>query len=98
MAKTIMSRKELRVSIRMRTNGVIYACPSVNGDIIIYEDQLLSINSKISRCRTREEAREIIHDVGCGLDIHHADTHPPTIRKKNIRQKKVTQVVVEDLE
>lgn len=93
-----MSRKELRVSIKMRTNGSIYACPSVNGDIIIYEDQLLPINSKIARCKTREEAREILFDVGCGLDVHHADIHPPTIRKKNTRQRQSKNTQIEEME
>lgn len=77
-----MTRKEVRVCIKMRTNGGIYVCPSVIGDIIVYEDQLIAINNKISKCRTREEAKEIIRDFSCGLDLHHADVQVPTIRKK----------------
>lgn len=82
-----MTRKEVRASIKMRTSGGIFVCPHIMGDIIVYEDQLVSINNKISKCRTREEAKEIIRDFGCGLDLHHADVQTPTIRKKNIRQQ-----------
>ena len=89
-----MTRKEVKVCVKMRTNGSIYVCPSVIGDIIIYEDQLIAINNKISKCRTREEAKEIIRDFSCGLDLHHADVQIPTIRKKTSArpsiQKKTT--------
>lgn len=81
-----MTRKEVKVSVKMRTNGGIYVCPNIMGDIIVYEDQVVAINNKIAKCRTREEAKEIIHDFGCGLDLHHSDVQTPTIRKKNMRQ------------
>lgn len=80
-----MTRKEVKVSVKMRPGGAIYACPSITGDIIVYEDQLLPINSKIGRCKTREEAKEMIHDFSCGLDLHHSDVQTPTIRKKSSR-------------
>lgn len=87
-----MTRKEVKVSIKMRTNGVIYVCPSVTGDIIVYEDQLLHINKKIEKCRTREEAKDIIRDFGCGLDLHHADVLVPTIRRKNARRTGTSRI------
>ena len=81
-----MTRKEVKVSIKMRTNGNIYVCPGIMGEIIVYDDQLIAINNKISKCRTREEAKDIIHDFSCGLDLHHSDVQVPTIRKKSARQ------------
>jgi len=88
-----MTRKEVKVSINMRTNGNIYVCPNIRGKIIVYEDQLVAINSKINRCRTREEANDIIHDFGCGLDLHHSDVQVPTIRKKSARTNTRTTTV-----
>jgi len=83
-----MTRKEVRVAINMRTNGSIYVRRTMTGDIIVYEDQLHIINSKISSCRTRDEAREIIHDFSCGIDLHHSDVQIPTIKKKRLVPKK----------
>jgi hypothetical protein len=88
-----MTRKEVKVSVKMRTNGNIYVHPNILGDIIVYEDQIIAINNKISKCRTREEAKDIIRDFGCGLDLHHSDVQNPTIRRKAQRQPQRTSIV-----
>lgn len=83
-----MSRKELKVCIRMRPSGGIFVSPDVNGDIIVYEDQMTNIMHAISKCRTRGDALEVIRDFGRGLDIHHSDVKIPVIRKKITLQSK----------
>ncbi len=89
-----MTRKEERVSLKLRTNGTLYICRSKTGEILIYEDQFHYINEKISSCRTRDEAREIIHDFSRGLDLHHSDVHIAKKKSRTVTSTKKTQIKI----
>lgn len=88
-----MSRKEVKVRIKMRPSGGIFICPDVNGDIIIYEDQITNIMTALGKCRTRGDAVEIINDFSRGLDLHHSSVKVPTIRKKVTLQSRAKMTV-----
>lgn len=67
----------------MRTNGIIYLHPSPQGDILVYEDQLIPLNARISKCKTRDEARGVLHDMKSGVDFHHLNDDFLILKKKD---------------
>ena len=89
-----MSRKAVRVSIKMRPNKQLYVCQDLDGTLIVYEDQMPNIMSVIAICRTRDEALEKLSTFGNGLDLHHGDVKnliPRKVKKRTLRAQKHQQ-------
>ncbi len=83
MVHKMSIREGIRTSIQMTPQGKIFLKQDSRGEFMIYKDQVSNIESIIASCKTREEAKEKMHDFKAGYDLHHSnDPRPQTPRRK----------------
>ena len=66
-----MSRKEVRVSIKMLPSGDMRMVRDPHGNLMAYEDQIQSLHEIVGQCKTRDQAQLAVYDRAKGHDPHH---------------------------